>query len=327
MVNKTIYLSILALISHIIAVNAVYAQMATLSNSTTFSSVVVTHQDQNLLYSNRVEMTIGKKLVVKNVKGDINVIGINDSRELEIKVWQENDIRLLDRGNSSEAGVKVWTQDNEINVATIASSYNNRSKFSVAYRIEIRIPKDVQLYIDNQLGHITLDKFAGTLAIAASQGDIIITNTVGAENSRIKTFNGDISVANYTGHLMALCSMGDLNLTSVNANLRAKTENGDIDGTNLGGTIIFKVTAGDIDIEINELVKLINLTTIGGDIDVNMNTDQLFDIELAGSEINLRDRNKFNGSRNSRKVSGRIGIGGTPLVLSATGECNLTIRD
>lgn len=327
MVKKTIYLSMLALISHIFAESAVYAQVASLSSSATFKAVSTTHQDQNLLYSNRVEMAVGKKLVIKNVKGDINVIGINDSRELQVKVWQDNDIRLIDRGNSTEAGVRVWTQDNEINVATIASSYNNRSKFSVAYRIEIQIPKDVQLYIDNQLGHITLDKFSGTLAIAASQGDIIITNSEGAVDSRIKTFNGDISVANYTGHLMALCSMGDLNLTNVNANLRAKTQNGDIEGTNLSGTIIFKVTAGDIDIDINDLVELINLATVGGDIDVNIKTAQLFDIELAGSEIDLRDRNRFNGSRNSRKVSGKIGIGGTPLVLSATGECNLTIRD
>lgn len=333
MLKKVVYISFIAIFGWLINSN-LFAQVAvSINKSNTISlqaaqSIAISNaQDENLLYANRVEMAVGKKLVIKNIKGDITIIGNNDSRELQIKVWQDNDIRLLDRGNSTEAGVRVWSQDNELNIETISSSYNNRSKFSAAYRIELFIPKDLQLYIDNQLGNVSINDFKGTLAVAASQGNILIENSIGDQDSRVKTFNGNITVNNYVGHLMALCSLGNLELSNVKANLRAKTQKGDIEGEKLSGTIIFKVTAGDIDIEIDEYVKLINLASIGGDIDVRITTDQLFDVELAGSEIDLNDRNRIIGSRNTKKVSGKIGIGGTPLILSATGECNLTIRD
>jgi|GEM_PF-2813967 DUF4097 and DUF4098 domain-containing protein YvlB len=325
MVKKIVYLSFITSLAWLTSANVAIAQIAAASAFT--GSSIKVNQDENLLYANRVEMAIGKKLIIKNIKGNISINGNNNSRELQINVWQEKDISLLDRGQSAEAGVRVWTQDDELNIETISSSYNNRSKFSAAYRLELSIPKGLQIYVDNQLGNVTINDVSGTLAVAVSQGNITIENSVGDTNSRVKTFNGDIYVSNYGGHLMALCSLGDLTLSNVNANLRAKTKQGDIDGTKLSGTIIFKVTSGDIDIEINDNVKLINLTSIGGNIDVRVNTGQLFDLELAGSEIDLDDRNRFIGSRNTRKVSGKIGSGGTPLIMSATGDCNLTIRD
>lgn len=336
MVKKIVYILFFLVLLGLQVNSNIKAQIAHITTSTDILyvedlindlNVEVTLQDENLLYANRVEMAVGKKLVVKNIKGDITIIGNNNSRELQIKVWQDRDIRLLGRDNSSEAGVRVWTQMDDLNIETISSSYNNRSKFSAAYKIELVVPKNVELFIDNQLGNVSIDEYTGTLAVAASQGNIKISNSAGSKDSRIKTFNGDISVSNYTGHLMALCSLGNLTLSNVDANLRVKTQKGDINGEKLSGTIIFKVTAGNIDIEVTDFVDLINLSSISGDIDVNVKTNQIFNLELAGAKIYFDEGNRFTGSIESQKVIGKIGSGGSPLILNATGNCNLTIRD
>lgn len=290
----------------------------------TLPTVQITHsahfpntQNDDLLYSSEMELAEFSKLVIKNAKGNVQINGQSENRVLGIKVFQEVQVSLINRSDVDKAEVKVWSKDGEVHIETITQDYSRSNKYAPSYRIELNVPQNIKLYVDNQIGDVSVANLQSTFAIACSNGSISLENAFGNDRSRMKTVNGQINLTNFSGSMMCLVKQGNLNMQNVNAEIRARTYQGNIEGNALKGSYICEAKVGNIQLEIAQITKLVNLSSEVGNAILFANEKQNYELEMSGNDLKLVDQGRFTGSKTQNSISGKIGEGGPNIVLSA----------
>lgn len=284
-------------------------------------------QNEDLLYSGSMELEELSKLVIKNAKGEIQITGVSNDRLLEIRIYQEIKVSLINRTDVDKAEVKVWNQDDGVYIETLASDYTRSSKYAPAYRIELKVPQNINLFIDNQLGDVNVADLNSTYAIACSNGSITLKNAFGNNRSRMKTVNGQINLFDFTGSMMCLVKEGNLYMEDVDAEIRARTYRGNIIGEGLKGNYICETKVGNIQLELLEITKLVNLSSSVGNTLLFANKRFDYTIEMSGNDIELVDQGRFTGNKEKNSVKGNIGSGGANVVLSSkTGQTIMILK-
>ncbi|MBI2416517.1 MAG: DUF4097 family beta strand repeat protein [Ignavibacteriales bacterium] len=125
-------------------------------------------------------------------------------------------------------------------------------------------------------GDIEVRDAQGRYVCSTAGGDIIMANVQG--NVKCNTAGGGIQCTYIEGDVTASSTGGDIEVSAKEGKINASSTGGDIqvsyDGENKG--ISLSSTGGDIDLVLfSDLKANLNITSLGGDIECNLNTSRL----------------------------------------------------
>ncbi len=177
-------------------------------------------------------------------------------------------------------------------------------------KLELRIPSDVELTIDNSSGDIYIDDISPSeLNVEASSGDISISKVRGS--LEVEATSGDLELRDITGDLLARTTSGDQEIKGIGGSIQtgatsgdieledfegdaeAKTTSGEITVRRGKGAMSFRTTSGNIDGYDLELTDDLLLRASSGDIEIELINDlsQLnFDLESSSGDLEVGSR-------------------------------------
>ena len=152
-----------------------------------------------------------KSLVFKGDKSDILIHGsdrINTSMKYNYQLKAKGIFSRKKEGGC-ELGYVLTDSVLTIHMQRKNQKFNGISVLSEASKIEFKVPKNIDVKMDSDLGDIDVDglKNNGTY-LHSSLGDITASNSTGEIDA--ETSLGDISMKNVTGKLKLFTSMGDI---------------------------------------------------------------------------------------------------------------------
>lgn len=146
-----------------------------------------------------------------------------------------------------EAKSKKWSDWNNVKTA----------------RLDIVIPNNVLLKIDNTSGDVRLNDLDGVeYKIGATSGDIAISRVSGTV--KIKSTSGDITLKQLTGEIESRSTSGDQDIYNITGNLSVQATSGDLDIRAVKGNMKAVATSGDI--EIVEVEGALSMETTSGNM-------------------------------------------------------------
>jgi len=280
-----------------------------------------------LRYVGTIEKTFevedGGKLTMKDIAGDVSVIGearnnvvitekyrVNAYSESSAeKILMSEKAKFVQKGNTIivESRDKSRRYDSKFIVKTpnifdvkIGASGSDLDVQSISGKVELKTSG----------GDIDIVDIKGEAVIKTSGGDVSATKCTG--DVSLTTSGGDIDVHHIEGNLYTNTSGGDINVQYVNGNGELKTSGGDIDISNVTGEEFTARTSGG-DIGVDEMKAKVSLYTAGGDIIVG---DVQGDIKLhtSGGDIKIKKAGRYLDASTS---------GGDVYVKEVAGACKL----
>lgn len=188
------------------------------SIATTQNSTVTTNKSNtgswfssnNILYVDTLFNGV-KSLVFKGDKSDIVVHGSD-----RIDISMNYNYRLRAKGvfsgkkeGNCELGYMLRDSVLTIHLQRKDQKFKGISVLSETSKIEFKVPKNIDVKMDSDLGDIDVDGLRNTgTFLYSSLGDITAANSTGEID--IETALGDISMKNVTGKLKLITSLGDI---------------------------------------------------------------------------------------------------------------------
>lgn len=227
----------------------------------------------------------GGSINIKNVSGDIKVIGTSEGGVTVIgtkKGRNPEQVEIVDK--SSERGVDVSVEYPDC---------NNGCNASVDF--EVRVPRSMNFNFDK---------------LATASGDVSLEGVQGT--IKASTASGDVTMKNVSGTIKGSSASGDVRITEASGEVNASTASGDVDVTitRLEGTgnMSFSSASGDVEVRLpSNLEAEVSMSTVSGEV----KTD--FAIEV--------QKDKWGSGSRAR---GKLGNGGRLVkISSASGDVSL----
>jgi len=229
-----------------------------------------------------------KKLEIDCGAGFLKINGIESLREIEVTAEIEGkdkefirkyvDLSLEKRGSK----------------AVLISKYKQHfSLFSFKQRLinlTVRIPKNMDLDIDDGSGSINIENIKGMVDIDDGSGDLYIKN-----------IEGILDIDDGSGEIKAKDISGDLSIDDGSGDIRVENIKGDIDIEDSSGGIEAKDIYGDISIDDGS--GSIYISHVQGGVIVS---DGSGSINIDGIEKNVVIKEDGSGSVNIKNVKGKI---------------------
>jgi len=248
------------------------------------------------------EVKDGGKLTMKDITGDVSVIGearnnVIITEKYRVNAYSESAAQKILRREKA----KFVQKDNTIIVESRDKSRRYDSKFIV------KTPIKFDVKIGSSGSDLDVQSISGEVELRTSGGDIDIVDIKG--ESVIETSGGDVSATRCTGDVSLTTSGGDIDVHHIEGNLYTNTSGGDINVQYVNGDGELKTSGGDIDISnvtgeeftarssggdigVDDMKAKVSLYTSGGDIIVG---DVQGDIKLhtSGGDIEIKNANRY----------------------------------
>ena len=285
--------------------------MAATSFSCTMDNSYSDDQNLQVLQEKTFQINQGKTLKVDASSGNI-----------EISSWDKNEVYVKISGNNrAKEKVEFTFQNDENRVDVIAKSKSSFFGFSsgIRMRFEIKVPRNFNPETHTSGGNIKLDGLTGNPILKTSGGNIFVKNTTG--NIRTNTSGGEIRVENVSCSVNLSTSGGNITANNFNGNFDAHTSGGNIKLTGNDSKIYAERSGGNIKLNYTGENKGIELSTSGGDIEINLPADFNAAAKLSSSGGRISCDFKGNNAVkiSSSKFEADINKGGNPLYAKTSG--------
>lgn len=256
--------------------------------------------------------------------GFIEVLG-SDSNEVTVEMFVKKGSRYLSPSDTDLSDYEVEISKTGDSVTAESKSkgswiFSSNRNLSISFRVTVPLESVAtgrtsggSVSAENLLngvdlrtsgGSVSAKNVEGEVSLRTSGGSINLDNVFGTIDAR--TSGGSISAQNLVGNANLRTSGGSIRLDDITARISAKTSGGSITGN-------FLAIENDIE-----------LSTSGGNIQVEIPGSVDFDIDLRGGRVDAPLRN-FTGEVERNHVKGSIGNGG-PIVSAKTSGGTVRLR-
>lgn len=202
--------------------------------------------------------------------GSLDIVGTSGN-EIKINATIESD-DFSDMDNLVEAfeDKMMFSIERQSEYAMVyAKAKNNiswgKSK-NIMIHLEVKLPKGMDLVIDDGSGSITVENIDGKLKIDDGSGSITLRNI--ANDVQIDDGSGSIQIADVSGNLTIEDGSGSIELKNISGSVAIEDGSGEIIAKTIGGN--FKVDDGSGSIDVKNLSGQFKLIDDGsGTVHVN----------------------------------------------------------
>lgn len=152
----------------------------------------------------------------------------------------------------------------------------------------------------------------------------------GVQIEKIATASGDITAADFAGHIRLNTASGDITLSNVSGDINVATASGQLKVTNATGTVSASSASGDVEVEIARLEGAgdLKFTSASGDVHVRLPNNLDARVSLATASGNIETdfpievkKQEYGPGTTAR---GQLGSGARSLRIStASGDVSL----
>ena len=239
----------------------------------------------NTIYAGKA-LTISESI---NVENNESIFISVKYENLIVKGWNKDSVSI--KGELNER-TKSYTLENRggrvvFEVKTDNSLLNFASK-KANTTLEIFIPSESDLSLENVNGYNTVSSLKGPLSVSSINGGINAEDIV--KRAKLDTVNGEIIAKSLKGGLVADSVNGRIKIDDINENINSSTVNGEIDIQSSNNDISANTVNGQIKIQLDTADNL-KLETVNGQINLNTKLDKNADVSI--STVNGQVKTKF----------------------------------
>jgi DUF4097 and DUF4098 domain-containing protein YvlB len=193
-------------------------------------------------------------------------------------------------------------------------------------------------------GGLQIDRLTGIIRGSTSGGGIEVSNS--GNDISLSTSGGGITAKNCNGRIKLETSGGGIQLNNLKGTINANTSGGGVEGGNIDGELITSTSGGGIDLkqisgslnaetsggdlsaQVLKLGKYVKLHASGGNVDLELPSNQGFNLSARAQGINDRpSKANFNGKWEKRSVEGTVNGGGASVEAHASsGNFNIQLK-
>lgn len=271
--------------------------------------------DENLqvLHEKTFQISPGKTLKVNTSSGNIEII-----------TWDKNEVYARILGNERAMKKVEFTFNNDENIVEITAKTKNSflgfvNNSGIKMKFEIRVPKNFNPIISTAGGNIALEDLTGDPRLTTSGGNIYVKNSSG--NIKTNTSGGEIRVENVSGNINLSTSGGDIVANQFTGDFEANTSGGNIKLIGSDSKIFAETSGGNIRLDYLGKNKGIELSTSGGNVDINLPVDFNASAKLSTSGGHVSCDFTLNNAIHvsSSKLEADLNSGGFPLIAKTSG--------
>ena len=202
-----------------------------------------------------IDVPTSNKIYIENDQGNIKVTG-----------WGKPQMQVSGTLDKRAKGYRFRNKGSRTEfIVEMPDRYKN-SNGKGSY-LTIYVPKQNLVSLESVNADMEIKQLAAGLTIDTVYGDIELQSVSGRIN--LDTVNGDINSENLSGQIRIDTVNGDVRDTNSSGNIRFEAVNGSLVSTTKSRDIRIETVNGDVDIKA-ELVKDLEITTVGGEVEVTM---------------------------------------------------------
>jgi hypothetical protein len=159
-----------------------------------------------------------------------------------------------------------------------------------AINLTVKVPKKIDLIVDDGSGSITIEDINGDLEIEDGSGSMEISNINGRLD--IEDGSGTITLFKITGDIDIEDGSGAINIESTTGDIDIDDGSGDIEAEDIGGKLDISDGSGSIDVR-----------NVNGDVEVSDGSGNIY---INGVEKDVFIKRDGSGSVNVQNVKGTV---------------------
>jgi hypothetical protein len=207
----------------------------------------------------QLELSSGGTFRLDTDAGSVSVVGESSGGAVVVVTSKHSDLedhfKFSFEGSGSEARVRAERRGSRV---------FNWFRSGPSMHFEVRVPKDVRVFIDTSGGRIELETIDGDVDLDTSGGSITVEDVRGKVVA--DTSGGAIHISEVWGDVNADTSGGSISISAVDGNVVADTSGGGISMDDISGDIVADTSGGGIRIE--EAGGSVRADTSGGPVTV-----------------------------------------------------------
>lgn len=195
------------------------------------------------------------KIFIENDQGNIKVTG-----------WDSSEMKVTGRLDERAKGVVFRNRGDRTEfVVEMPNRYKNSN--GKGSDLVIYVPKTQLIYVESVNADMDIKTLDTGVVIDTVNGDVEIESVSGRIN--LDTVNGDIRSQNLSGKIRIETVNGDIKDDNSQGEMRFEAVNGDLESATNADDIRIETVNGDVDITA-KIIKNLDITTVGGEVEVEM---------------------------------------------------------
>lgn len=265
-------------------------------------------------------------LELRTSGGSLEVIG-HDDDEIIIETYVRRGSSYLDPSDTdlSEFDLQIVQEGDLVRAEAIREG----SGFSLLFRsrnisISFRayVPVRTNVKGSTSGGSVSATDLMNDVDLRTSGGSVRVANIEG--NAVVRTSGGGISIENFAGMIEARTSGGAISVDGLEGAGDLRTSGGAIRLDNIAAKLDARTSGGSIRANLISLYDDVNLQTSGGNIRIDLQETNDFELNLRGNRVNTQLRN-FSGEFENNRIVGIIGEGG-PVISARTSGGSVSLN-
>lgn len=218
--------------------------------------------------------------------------------------------------------IKGDTQGETYVIVRVAGHSVSKEGISMS-ELQQRIDKyyDVQIQQQNDKTlYISVKQKMNNVPNSESLGFYFEVHTPNSASATVKSVSGDVDIDRISGADITSVS-GDIEVDNISGSLVASSTSGDIEGKNIASVNNLHTVSGDIKIEVNTLSNNATLSSVSGDVHLNLPITTQADVALTSvsGEVHIGNMGATHYStQKSNTIIGTINAGGKSLSVNTT---------
>lgn len=197
------------------------------------------------------EYTDLESIIVDTTDAQIIVVQVNHG---EVIVLESDNHFLQVGGQVLLMDGTEYQVDSEEKQIFVNAHVNRKNSAGVPLRLEVRVPKNMEIKIMTESASVFVNHYNGTLEVASTAGNIIVEEVIGS-----------ITLRSNRGNIMVQKSSGRISIVGNYGALTAQDVTGETAVSTIMGKVVFGGAIKDGD--------LVRLETDHGSVSVNMHQD------------------------------------------------------
>jgi len=300
---------------------------------------------QEYSFKENYQLGTPAKVSISSSDGNIEAVAFdNDKTDVFYIVRKNNKVLNISRAElEKELTLEVTQSGNSLSIVV---KYKNefgwtdwRDKMVVSFRLQL--PRASECNLRTSDGNVSLKGFSGDQRCNTSDGDVSVNEVRGAVvastsdgnislskvsgNVEVKTSDGDIRIDETKGDIRASTSDGNVVVSKAMGNTSMKTSDGDLTFRDLAGSLNAHTSDGNVSGNIVELKNELTIRTSDGNISISVPANIGMDLNIKGERLDV-PLNNFSGHSDERSIQGKSNGGGVPVNLSTSGNVSLAYR-
>lgn len=163
---------------------------------------------------------------------------------------------------------------------------------SLKGEIQIKLPKNTSIKVDNSSGNIRAEGIADAYCNLETSSGNIEAREISSENLRVEASSGNIILYDIKANIRAEASSGNVSFENINGNVKAETSSGTVKLNTITGNIEAETSSGDIRLDdVNGALELESSSgdMTGNDIQITANSE----FRTSSGDIQMDFQNDF----------------------------------